>query len=73
MDPVEEFAGAMKRLRLLGYAYVPPREELDAWREADLATIRHHEILNYQERRSLERTGKLDQATRTALVEEYGC
>ena len=73
MDPVDELSGMLKRLRSLGYAYVPPRHELDAWQRADLDTIRHHELLNYQQQRGLEPNGTLDDATRQALVADYGC
>ena len=73
MDPVETFSGVMKRLRTLGYAYLPPRESLDAWREADVDTVQCHELSNYQTKRGLAVTGELDVATRQALVEDYGC
>jgi hypothetical protein len=73
IDPIKTYSGILKRLRSLGYAYLPPREDLDAWEEADDKTVQRHELLNYQEQRGLPQTGELDPLTEQALASEYGC
>ncbi len=65
MDPLEEVSGVQKRLSALGYFKGTTSGRLDEFTKRAL--------VNFQEAKKLEQTGKMDAATLSALKEAYGC
>jgi hypothetical protein len=68
MDPIDEASGVWKRLAQLGYDPGTPPGEPGATEEALADALRA-----FQADRGIEPTGRLDEATRRELVEQYGC
>ena len=62
MDPVTEPSGARKRLKNLGYLSTESEDE-----------SLEPTLKSYQLNRGLEVTGRLDEATRDALLQDHGC
>jgi Putative peptidoglycan binding domain len=65
LDPLEELSGVKARLHNLGYDC----GEIDDESSDDLADA----LRQFQRHSSLEETGELDDATRAALKDSYGC
>jgi hypothetical protein len=67
MDPIDEAAGARKRLQHLGYRETSESEE------ADVELRDRQAITSFQTDQEIDPTGELDEATKTAIVKEHGC
>jgi N-acetylmuramoyl-L-alanine amidase len=64
LDPISEITGVQGRLRSLGYY----DGEIDGSFSQDLAGA----IESFQAAANLDPTGRLDEATRTELLKQYG-
>lgn len=68
MDPIDEPMGARKRLEHMGYR-TPPSDEVS---ESEAEQQDQKAINAFQRAHGLEPTGKLDDATKAAIVKEHG-
>jgi N-acetylmuramoyl-L-alanine amidase len=72
MDPIDERSGVRMRLANLGMIPDESRASALANESSDADLVEEEAIRAFQESRGLEPTGKLDDATKSALVDAHG-